>query len=115
MTRRAPALFCTDTIVTRVGDRIAAAAPDLEVVALDGDDPVADDDLDRVELAFFSADAFPERAAHFMGATVRAPNLRWLHTFSAGTDHPDLRRSSATAACGSRRRRAPRRHRSPAR
>ncbi len=88
MTRRAPALLCTDTIVTRVGDRIAATAPDLEVVALDGDDPVADDDLDRVELAFFSADAFPERAAHFMGATVRAPHLRWLHTFSAGTDHP---------------------------
>ena len=23
-----------------------------------------------------------------MGAAVRTPNLRWLHTFSAGTDHP---------------------------
>ena len=88
MTRRAPALLCTDTIVTRVGDRIAAAAPALEVVARDGDGPVAGDDLDRVAVGVFSADAVPERAAHVRGATVRAPHLRWLHPFSAGTDHP---------------------------
>ena len=27
-------------------------------------------------------------SAQLLGAATRAPNLRWLHTFSAGTDHP---------------------------
>ena len=88
MTGGGPTLFCTDTVAERFADRIALAAPRLDIVTLRGDDLVPDDELERIELAFFSADAFPERSAHFMGAAVRTPNLRWLHTFSAGTDHP---------------------------
>lgn len=83
-----PALLCTDTIVARYGTRIAGAAPELDIISLDGDAHVANDDLGRIEVAFFSGDAWPDRAAHFMGVAVRAPALRWLHTFSAGTDHP---------------------------
>ena len=88
MTDEVTTLFCTDTVAERFADRIALAAPNLDVITLRGDDVVADDELARIELAFFSADAFPDRSAQFMGAAVRTPNLRWLHTFSAGTDHP---------------------------
>lgn len=58
------------------------------MVALTGDELVDGDDLDRLHVAFFSGDAWPERSSHFMAAVLRAPSLRWLHTFSAGTDHP---------------------------
>ena len=87
MTSSRPALLCTDTIADRLAGRIAAAAPGVELVAL-GAENVPADDLDRLDAAFFSADAFPDRTTQFIGAVVRAPNLRWLHTFSAGTDHP---------------------------
>lgn len=83
-----PALFCTDLIAARHADRLAAAAPDLEVVALRGREPVRDADLARIEVACFSSDAFPERVRAFFGACRQMPNLRWFHTFSAGTDSP---------------------------
>jgi len=82
------ALLCTDRVAERYADRLAAAAPALSLVPLVGEGPIAEPDLARVDVAFFSADAFPERVAHLMGAIVRAPNLQWLHTASAGIDHP---------------------------
>ncbi len=88
MTAERLALLCTDTVADRLADRIARAAPDLDVVALSGDDLVPADVLARIDAAFFSADSFPGRAKRFMGAAIRAPRLRWLHTFSAGTDDP---------------------------
>lgn len=89
---RRPALLCTDTVIERHGGRLASAAPQLELVALSGDDLVGDEDLTRLDVAFFSGDAYPERTAHFFGACINAPNLRWLHTYSAGTDHPIFQR-----------------------
>ncbi|MFZ1490815.1 MAG: D-2-hydroxyacid dehydrogenase [Ilumatobacteraceae bacterium] len=80
--------FCTDTMWTRHGDRLLAAAPGLRPVLLAGDEDVADADLSRIEVAYFSGDAWPARAGRFIGACLRAPNLRWLHTFSAGVDSP---------------------------
>jgi phosphoglycerate dehydrogenase-like enzyme len=66
----------------------------LEHVVL-GDDP--DARLDearraRIELAYFSGDLFPERARGFFAAALGAPNLRWLHAFNAGVDHPVFQR-----------------------
>jgi D-2-hydroxyacid dehydrogenase (NADP+) len=81
-------LFCTDTFADRYGDDVRAAAPDLETVALTGDEPVAAADIERITLAFFSSDAWPERAANFLRVALDAPNLRWLHTMSAGVDSP---------------------------
>lgn len=88
MTDAVPTLLCTDTVAERYAHRLADAAPSLELVTLVGDGPVPEADLARVDAAFFSADSFPARSAHLLGAAMRAPNLRWLHTFSAGTDHP---------------------------
>jgi phosphoglycerate dehydrogenase-like enzyme len=46
------------------------------------------DELARVEVAHFSADLYPGRTRAFLEVATQAPNLRWFHTFSAGTDHP---------------------------
>jgi D-2-hydroxyacid dehydrogenase (NADP+) len=84
-------LFCTDTLWSERGDELRASAPAIDVVPLVGDDHVGDDDLARITIACFSADAWPDRAAPFLRVCLDAPNLGWLHTFSAGVDHPVFR------------------------
>ena len=81
-------LFCTDDFARRHGERMRSIAPDLDVVTLDGDAPVSDVDVERITTAFFSHDAWPERAANFFGVVLHADRLRWLHTMSAGVDSP---------------------------
>jgi phosphoglycerate dehydrogenase-like enzyme len=49
---------------------------------------LGDDQLARLEVAHFSADLYPGRTRAYLEVASRAPNLRWFHTFSAGTDHP---------------------------
>lgn len=80
-------LFCTDTFWAGHGAAVEAVAPGIETVQLSVREVTADD-LDRITMAFFSTDAWPERAAPFFAVTTRAPNLRWLHTMSAGVDSP---------------------------
>ena len=81
-------LFCSDTFWAERGDDVLAIDPALEVVRLVGEQPVSDADIDRITVAFFSPDLWPDRAGRFLGVCTRAPNLTWLQTFSAGTDHP---------------------------
>jgi len=82
------ALLCTDWFAEHYADRVAAIVPDLDLVTLVGDGPVAAEALDRVDAFFFSADSFPARSLTLLTTGLQATNLRWLHTFSAGTDHP---------------------------
>jgi D-2-hydroxyacid dehydrogenase (NADP+) len=84
-------LLCTDTVDDRFGDDVRRIAPGLDVVRLEGLTHVGPDDLARITVAFFSGDAFPERAPHYMQACLQSPSLTWLHTFSAGVDHPVFR------------------------
>jgi phosphoglycerate dehydrogenase-like enzyme len=84
-------LLVTDTVDDRRGDEIRRIAPGAEVVRLEGTTHVGPDDLERLTVAFFSGDAFPERAPHFMQACLQSPGLQWLHSFSAGVDHPVFR------------------------
>ena len=81
-------LLCTDTAWDRYAAEIRAVAPGLDVVAMSGDDTVSEADLARIEVVFFSGDAYPGRTVAFISACLHAPNLRWLHTFSAGVDSP---------------------------
>ncbi len=81
-------LFCTDTFVERYGDAVRSAATGIDIVALTGDEPVEPADIERITMAFFSSDAWPDRAAAFFRVALDAPNLRWLHTMSAGVDNP---------------------------
>ena len=83
-----PVLFCSDVFWHERGEELTAIDPAIEVVQLVGDELVSDADLERITIAFFSGDTWPDRAGRFLGTCTRAPNLEWLQTFSAGTDHP---------------------------
>ncbi len=82
------ALFCTDTVLDEYGDRIAAIAPDLDVIALRPGEDVSTDDIDRITIAFFSNDAWPDRAGPFFSVALAANNIEWFHSMSAGVDSP---------------------------
>ncbi len=81
-------MFCTDTAWVRYADEFRAAEPNLDVVQLHGEGIVSEADLARITVAFFSGDAWPTRTSRYISACLQAPNLRWLHTFSAGVDSP---------------------------
>ena len=81
-------LFCTDTFYDANRERVHAIAPDLGVLPLVAGQEVGPADVGRITLAFFSHDAWPERAPAYMSVALQAPNLRWFHTMSAGVDHP---------------------------
>jgi phosphoglycerate dehydrogenase-like enzyme len=82
----ATVLFCTDTFWDDRSEEIVSINPAVEVIRLVGDHQVTQSELDRMTAAFFSPDCWPERTKPFLGACLRAPNLKWLHTMSAGTD-----------------------------
>ncbi len=81
-------LFCSDTFWDECGEEVVSIDPKVEVVRLVGTEHIAGGDLERITVAFFSPDVWPDRAANFMGTCLRASNLEWLQTMSAGTDHP---------------------------
>jgi len=79
---------------SRYGKRLDAtcheAGVTLEHILLP-DDPAARlpaDVVAQIGAAFFSGDVFPERSPGFFSAALSAPDLRWLHCFNAGLDHP---------------------------
>ncbi|MEO5723541.1 MAG: D-2-hydroxyacid dehydrogenase [Ilumatobacteraceae bacterium] len=58
-------------------------------------DTLAVDDVARIEIAWFSADLFPQHSGPFLRVALDAPNLRWMHVFNAGVDHPVFARFTA--------------------
>jgi phosphoglycerate dehydrogenase-like enzyme len=81
-----PVLLVSDAVEARFGDRLAVAAPGITRFASRPGGP--EPDFSRIELIYFSGDIFPDRSREFAIAALKAPNLRWLHTFSAGVDDP---------------------------
>jgi len=71
----------------RYADALDAAAPGVPRVVLAPGGAVRGDPA-AVELAYFSGDLFPDHVREFVLALRGAAHLRWLHTFSAGVDHP---------------------------
>lgn len=49
---------------------------------------LADAECARVEIAFFSGDVFPDYSRQFFSTVRKAPQLKWLHAFNVGVDHP---------------------------
>ena len=78
----------------RSGQDILAAAQrdgvELELLVLPSDPEARIDDAAaaRAEAAYFSGDVFPAHSKQFFSATRKAPQLKWLHVFNAGVDHP---------------------------
>lgn len=84
-------VFVSDAVWDAVGDRLVSAAPDLERIRFVPGEIVGDDDVARVEVAFLSMDMWPHSTPAYMKVCLEAPNLRWLHSGSAGVDHPVFR------------------------
>ncbi len=82
------ALFCTDTFAEAHADAIAAIAPDLELIVLRPGEEIPAADIERITVAFFSTDAWPDRAAPFFRVALEATNIQWFHSMSAGVDSP---------------------------
>ncbi len=82
------ALFCTDTFFDAHRDRIAEIAPDLDVIELRPGEDIAAADVERITIAFFSDDAWPDRAGAFFKVALSTTNLQWFHSMSAGVDSP---------------------------
>ena len=88
------ALLVSHRFRTLYGDAFLADATArgiaLEYVVLP-DDPearLADELAARAEVAYFSSDVFPKFGKPFFSATRKAADLKWLHVFNAGVDHP---------------------------
>ena len=82
------ALFCTDTFHDIHAAEIATVAPGLDVVVLRAGEEVSAADIERITIAFFSSDVWPERTGAFFKVALAATNLRWFHSMSAGVDSP---------------------------
>jgi D-2-hydroxyacid dehydrogenase (NADP+) len=80
--------LCSDTAFARYGAGWESTVPGLQTVQLRPGTTVADDDIARIDIGFFSGDLFPDRVANFLRVALDAPNLRWLHVANAGVDHP---------------------------
>lgn len=73
-----------------LSDIAARERRNLDLIALppERDARLGDADCARIEAAFFSGDVYPDYSRQFFSATRKAPNLKWLHVFNAGVDHP---------------------------
>ncbi|MGE4335591.1 MAG: D-2-hydroxyacid dehydrogenase [Pigmentiphaga sp.] len=95
-------IFLSEPSRTQYAGAISAACGrDIaaELIVHRGDTPLGATTLPKIDVAFLSAemigqsgDADPDANMNaFFGSLVAAPNLKWLHVYSAGTDKPVYR------------------------
>lgn len=89
-----PALIVSHRCHAEFGAELAAIVARLklphEVVALpaDKDARLSDADVARGEIAFYSQDLNPSHGRQFFSAVRKGPNMKWIHVFNIGVDHP---------------------------
>ncbi len=77
-------LFVSEGVEAEWAAEMEAAAPGFARLVWS---PGAEEpDYASIEALYFSGDVFPERSREFAVAALKAENLRWMHTFSAGVD-----------------------------
>ncbi|MEM7410875.1 MAG: D-2-hydroxyacid dehydrogenase [Myxococcota bacterium] len=79
-------LLVSELVARDCADALARRAPDLVPVVVRGE--LDAEALATVEAAFFSGDLYPDHMGPFLRWVSNAPELRWLHSFSAGVDNP---------------------------
>lgn len=94
------AVLVSDFVEQRWRKRLDSAAPGLRRLVLGPQGTTTDQrgkpaSADAVDVAFFSGDIYPDRSRDFFAPLLALPprekdsgGPRWLHTFSAGVDHP---------------------------
>lgn len=85
----APSILVSAHVASARGAELCAIAPGHDLLVLRDD--LSDAELAPVDIVFWSMDMFPEQSPALVGAARRAPAVRWLHTMSAGVDHPVFR------------------------
>lgn len=89
-----PALIVSHRCYELYGAELAATVARLglphEVVGLpaDKDARLPDADVARGEIAFYSQDLNPAHGRQFFSAVRKGPNMKWIHVFNVGVDHP---------------------------
>lgn len=85
------AVFVSDEVWDAIGERLRALDPGVERVPFVPGERVPPEAVERIEVAFLSMDLWPRSSAAYMRVCLDAPNLRWLHSGSAGVDNPVFR------------------------
>ena len=83
------AILVSAVVADQHGETLRSIAPDRDLLVVG--ESMSAEQLAAVEIAYFSADCFPDGVTTFMRAAIRAANLAWLHTMSAGVDSPVFR------------------------
>lgn len=87
-------LLVSPGFMLRHGDRLRAVLGEMreppQPIELPGDpaERLTPERLEAITMAHFSTDVFPDFGRSFFSAALKAPNLRWIHVFNAGTDDP---------------------------
>jgi phosphoglycerate dehydrogenase-like enzyme len=87
-------LLLPDHLVERLREPVCRIAPDCDVIPI-GPDGEVTEPLEGADVLFLRWGLSPEATRRLL---ARVPNLRWIHTISAGVDHllfPELRESDA--------------------
>ncbi len=89
----------TETVWAEAGGRIAAVAPDVEVVRLSHEGEYSGDP-NGAEAFFFSSDLFQARRTAVEEAmrVATSGTLKWIHSSAAGVDHPIFQQMIAAGA-----------------
>lgn len=80
------AILVSDEALARIGPSLLRAAGPLPLVVLRPEG--TDGDAAACEIAYFSGELYPDRVRELVLALRDAAELRWLHVFNAGIDHP---------------------------
>jgi len=89
-----PALLLSHACHAMFGAELAAALTRLKLpldilpLPADSEARLPADDIARIAVAFFSQDIVPDFSRQFFSAVRKAPNVKWLHVFNVGVDHP---------------------------
>lgn len=87
-------LLLPDHLIEHLREPVCQIAPDCEIVPV-GPDGEIRESLEGADVLFLRWGLSPEATRRLL---TRIPNLRWVHTISAGVDHllfPELRESDA--------------------
>lgn len=82
------AVLLSDHVWERRRADILAAAPHATPVLYVGSDPIPTNLLEPVTVGLLSGDVWPDRVVGLSVSLLKAPNLQWLQSFSAGIDNP---------------------------
>ncbi len=80
-------VFLTEATWQELGDEVDAVAPGHERLVYVPGERVPPEVIERITVASLSSDLW-DGPGPFLRVCLDAPQLRWLHTFSAGVDHP---------------------------